>query len=668
MLNRLLAALFCAAAVLPAGAFTLESGAAKKPPAASDARKNPLQAKGDAYRNFLEASFHEQNGEFGEALALYLQALREDPEAAYPTLKAGEMYLYLGDATKAEEYLTKSLAASASYEAHLLLAHLYQSHEDKKLKAASSPAALKEKAVFHYRAAIALRLEPGDAQFELARLLLSQKKYDEAEAVASEMMQSASRHPAPYLLLAEIREAQGRDAEAEEFLKQALAKDEDSRDALLAAGVFYQSKGRCVEAIVHLEKLLAAAPFDMLTRERLGLCYAAEGRYRDAARILEPLAAIRPSYEAVFALAVSWQQLGDTDKALELWLRFMRRDPQNARARVQLASAYAMDGRTDEAMEQYELLEEALLKQARGSKAEGVKEALLEVLHRKGMLLLSLKRPAEAGEVFERALRLRRPAPEDLYVLAIHSWLNARDATRGLTVSVEALSIYPKSRPIRFAVAEIYAFDGKEQEAAAIAGGAAREEGSEDGDFATAAGLLFRLKRAGEAIALLEEGEKRFPESDRIQFELGAMREQQGDIPQAERHLKRAIELNPLHAPALNYLGYMWAERNMNLQEALDLILKAVSMDSKNGAYLDSLGWAHFRLGNFKEAEENLTKAIALQEDPVIREHLGDLYYAMGRTREAITQWQKAVDGKAPKADDIRRRMEEAEKRLGGKR
>jgi tetratricopeptide (TPR) repeat protein len=101
---------------------------------------------------------------------------------------------------------------------------------------------------------------------------------------------------------------------------------------------------------------------------------------------------------------------------------------------------------------------------------------------------------------------------------------------------------------------------------------------------------------------------------------------------------------DPDHASALNYLGYMLADQNMKLDEALGYIKRAVDLDPTNGAYLDSLGWAYFRLGKFELAEENLLKASQkINTDPTVHDHLGDLYQKTGRLKLAANNWERAL-------------------------
>jgi len=108
---------------------------------------------------------------------------------------------------------------------------------------------------------------------------------------------------------------------------------------------------------------------------------------------------------------------------------------------------------------------------------------------------------------------------------------------------------------------------------------------------------------------------------------------------------KRVLEINPEDADALNYLGYTWVDRNENLTEAFDMIEKAVELEPESGAIVDSLGWAHYKLGRYTDARKNLEKAVELSPNSAtIIDHLGDVYWKVGRFREAGYQWKRALD------------------------
>jgi tetratricopeptide (TPR) repeat protein len=143
------------------------------------------------------------------------------------------------------------------------------------------------------------------------------------------------------------------------------------------------------------------------------------------------------------------------------------------------------------------------------------------------------------------------------------------------------------------------------------------------------------------AIALLAKPGK---ENWTLYYSRGVCNERLHDWPSAEADLKRALELSPDESLVLNYLGYTWVDQGHNLKTGMDYIRKAVKLKPDDGYYVDSLGWAYFKLGNLPAAVEQLERAVELKpDDPVVNDHLGDAYWRVGRILEAKYQWQQAL-------------------------
>ncbi|MBU4527687.1 MAG: tetratricopeptide repeat protein [Hoeflea sp.] len=134
-------------------------------------------------------------------------------------------------------------------------------------------------------------------------------------------------------------------------------------------------------------------------------------------------------------------------------------------------------------------------------------------------------------------------------------------------------------------------------------------------------------------------------------FQAGIANERLKQWPKAEAHFKRALELYPDQPQVMNYLGYSWIDMNMNLKEGMDLIRAAVDLRPNDGYIVDSLGWAHYRLGQYEDAVRELERAVELRPaDPTINDHLGDAYWRVGRELEATFQWKRALANE-PEAD-----------------
>lgn len=148
-----------------------------------------------------------------------------------------------------------------------------------------------------------------------------------------------------------------------------------------------------------------------------------------------------------------------------------------------------------------------------------------------------------------------------------------------------------------------------------------------------------------------------------VYYTRGITREREGRWDGAEADFRQALELSPDQPSVLNYLGYSLVEQHENLDEALDMIERAVAGEPESGYITDSLGWALYRLGRYEEAVEHMERAVELlPRDPIINDHLGDVYWMVGRRLEARFQWQRALSfGPADDLDmdRIRRKLED---------
>ncbi len=134
------------------------------------------------------------------------------------------------------------------------------------------------------------------------------------------------------------------------------------------------------------------------------------------------------------------------------------------------------------------------------------------------------------------------------------------------------------------------------------------------------------------------------PSDFEAHFFLGNIYEQQGKIDEAIQEFKTTLRLNPGYPDALNSLGYLYAEESINLEEAEEMIKQALIYEPNNGAYIDSLGWIYFKQGKYEKATEKLEQAVQFLSDPVIYEHLGDVYLKQHNIIKARENWQKSLE------------------------
>jgi tetratricopeptide (TPR) repeat protein len=161
-------------------------------------------------------------------------------------------------------------------------------------------------------------------------------------------------------------------------------------------------------------------------------------------------------------------------------------------------------------------------------------------------------------------------------------------------------------------------------------------------------GLYQSNRRFREAEAVWLEAARRFPSNPGIALDLAFCREQLGDLDGAQQAARDALKIESDNPTVLNFLGYLLADHDRNLDEAVDLIRRAIEKDPDNGAFIDSLGWVYYRLGRLEDARVHLERAVDLTGgDPVVREHLGDVYNDLRLFDLAREQYRKSLGGNA---------------------
>ena len=305
----------------------------------------------------------------------------------------------------------------------------------------------------------------------------------------------------------------------------------------------------------------------------------------------------------------------------------------------------------------------ALIEQAAGERARAA-EAGFEIGDPHYNLPLALTRLAQYLD--PDLLEARRLAGQ---ILNIHG---DYDAARIALAEIPPSSPYFEQSRIDMAAG--LAASDREDEAAALLKDAIRRDGRSIELKWTLATLYAGEGDHEKAVEALDNVIRNLPdgaEEDawRYYVSRGASLLEMGRWENAEADLKKAVELAPEEPSALNYLGYSWAERGVNLEKAFELIEKAVALAPDDGAIIDSLGWAHYQLGRYDEAVGHLEQAAALvPSDPTVTDHLGDVYWRLGRETEARFQWRRALelDPNDKQQTAITRKLERGLEPLGG--
>ncbi len=172
--------------------------------------------------------------------------------------------------------------------------------------------------------------------------------------------------------------------------------------------------------------------------------------------------------------------------------------------------------------------------------------------------------------------------------------------------------------------------------------------------------LYYSQRKYDQAVVQFEHILEIDPKNTDVMYLLGSLYLETGRKDKAIQVLKKALTIDPNHDGCLNTLGYIYVEDNVHLDEAEELIKKALAVQPDNGAYLDSLGWLYYKKGQYPEALKTLKKAAKALEDPVIYEHIGDVYFKMSSFEDARRYWQKSLD-LMPQYEAVRKKLESLE-------
>ncbi len=268
----------------------------------------------------------------------------------------------------------------------------------------------------------------------------------------------------------------------------------------------------------------------------------------------------------------------------------------------------------------------------------------------------------EIGTIYLQLALLLNPD----FPLALRSLGEVFDATRNYEHAIEAYDRVAKESPLWMNVQIRKAYNlnslEKTDEAIALLERLASAKPGHTRPLDALGSIQRSHKRYKEAAATYSRAIKLVEKPEKSHWGLfyarGVSYERLKQWPKAEADLKQALELSPAQPLVLNYLGYSWVDQGQNLTEAIRLIRKAVDLKPDDGYFVDSLGWAQYRLGNMEDAVKQLERAVELRpDDPVINDHLGDAYWRVDRRLEARFQWSQSLTLEPEPADADRTRL-----------
>ena len=412
-------------------------------------------------------------------------------------------------------------------------------------------------------------------------------------------------------LIARHLEAQGDNKGAQTQLEKAVADDPRSAEVRAELAAFHLRRDDADAAEKVAKEALVLDDANSEAHRVLGMLYAeradsaARGQAAQAAdSVRQAIAHLErvtdnPSgltdLNIQYTLGRLYTRAGQADKAIQALSRVVNENPASLQGRLALAQAYVVARNMDDAI-----------------------ATLQEIVDDEPRVASTL------GQFQEQAGRLKEAAES----------------------YTKALSVAPNSRELK--VRRIAALIGaKDFQKAADFAGQAQVQHPDDLRFPQfRAHALLQMGDAPRAITVLEPVAKANPNDAATQMSLADLYSNAGRKNDAEKTVRQLVALEPGNADALNYLGYMLADRGQQLDEAIRLVRRALDIEPDNPNYLDSLGWAYYRRGDYDQAEKYLTPAAQqMPRNSTVQEHMGDVLAKRNRWQDAIAAWTRALQG-----------------------
>ena len=511
-----------------------------------------------------------------------------------------------------------------------------------------------------------------------------------------------------WMMLGRLQKAASNSLGAEKAYQKALDLDPENEEALTGLAVVYGDQGLNEKASLLLKrvsdknpslrtlKALAATYEQMkdfkgaaeayrraldLNRDDMDLkrAYAESlftGEDYDAAlKVFGEIATEEPG-DLLSALRMSqiYRQKRDFAKAREFADKASALDAANIEVRYNEVSIYEAEGKLTEAIKTLKGILAGLPKRTDSPEDKRNRTILLERL----AFLYRSSDQVELGVATFREIAEVDPASgARAGAQIIDTYRTGKDFASAGREAAAFSKRYPDDRLIKLMTGNVEADLGQFKEAEATL--KSLFDGKSDRDIWIALAQIYEKSKnwtaMGQAIDQAGKLSDSSDEKEAVTFLRGAMFERMKHFDQAEAEFRTVLKMNPNSASALNYLGYMLADRNVRLNEALELIRKAVDQEPTNSAFLDSLGWVYYRMDKLEEAEESLRRALQQygSRDATVYDHLGDVYMSRSKFKDAIKQWElslKEWQATAPSETDpaeiskIQKKLEKARVRL----
>lgn len=644
--------------------------------------KKPKQEKSSSYYYYsLGRLYSELAGVYGnrgdyftKAIENLRLALKTDPNASFIAEELSDLYIQSGRLRSAVSESEEALRQNPEdLNERRILARIYT-----RMIGDSQGNRLDEnmlkKATEQYAKIVERDPKDGASWLMLGRLHKVGQNSVESEKAYKKALDLDAENEDAMSGLAQVYADLGDNKRASELLEKVAARNPSAR-SLAALAEAYEQMREFSLAAETLKKAIELAPSQAPQLKRaLAQDLLFSDQLEEAEKIYTELAAEEPrDVQSHLRLSQIYRQQRQWEKARAAADKARELDPNNLEVRYNEVNLYEAEGKFTQGIN---LMKDMLTQTAKRTYNQAERQNRVLLMERLAQMYRNTEQTQLAVDTYKQIAELDPDTAARSAAQIADTYRLAKEFVRAEQEADAAFKKFPNDRLVRLVRASIYSETGKTD--AAIADVKQLFDGKDDREtHITLAQIYDKAKRYEDAAREIDAAErmsKTDDERETVHFMRGALFEKQKKHDQAEAEFRKVLKVNPDSAAAMNYLGYMLADRGDRLQEALKLIQQAVEREPFNGAYLDSLGWAYYRLGKYDEAEDYLKRSLdRVSRDPTVHDHLGDVYLKQGKLKEAVAQWQLSLrewESSSPADRDsgeiakVNRKLENAKVRL----
>jgi tetratricopeptide (TPR) repeat protein len=618
----------------------------------SSAQVTKTPSRADAYYNYTMGHIFEQQYESTskpeyatQAIEAYKKAYALDPKSPVIGERLAEMYW---KAQRTHEAVTEAQALLKrdpnDIQSRRLLGRIYlRSLGD--FSVGNGQSEIVERAIEQY--AEIYRLDPGDAESALwlARLYRLRNEHDKAEAVLRGMLKEDPENEPAIEQLTQLLLDEGKAPEAIALLEE-VTRRSPSPAMLDLLGDAYTQSHDLPKAEAAYRKATELDPSEPSHQRGLGQTLMSEEKYSDALAVYQKLTDLMPDdAENYLRIAQIYRELHDLGKAEDSLVKARQFAPGSLEVMYNEAMLYQAQGRNEDAIRVLSDAVTGIKSQPQGAPS---RSHSLGILYQQlGQLYRDTQNYQAAIYTYQELGRLGEEEDRRARLLMMDVYRAAKDLPKALQTGKDAVAKYPSDMSLRSSEALLLGESGQTDDGVKMLRTQLTGKPGDRDVYLNIAQVYERGRRYKEAeeaakAAEVLPGQPR--DNEMVWFLLGAIYERQKFFDRAEEQFKKVLVVNPRNAPVLNYYGYMLGDLGIRLDEAEDLVRRALKEEPFSGAYLDSLGWIYLKENKLGESEVALRKALEHEShDATIHSHLGDLYAKTGRPEMAASEWEKSL-------------------------